>query len=308
MSSTTVEPTPSGRGAHSASTPAATARSGRLAGPLSGDGTSTGPGPSFLRVLNSEFIKFRTLRSTLILLGSTIVVIVGIAALASWGIGQALQQSGADPRRAAALAAQGDIAASAPGAGISFAQLILGSLAVLIISSEFTTGMARSTFTAVPKRIPAFLAKLIVVVVSAFLVSAISLYLAGLVAVPIFDQYGHTLDVSSGYYIGALFIKSAYVAAVAAIGLALGALIRNSAGGIMSLVAIFFVLPIALQIIQGDFVKELRKFIPDNTLAPMTAAEHLPDTLEAWQAALVLGAWVVIPLVLAAVLLKKRDV
>jgi len=52
-------------------------------------------------VLNSEFIKFRTLRSTLILLGSTIVVIVGIAALASWGIGQALQQSGADPRRAA---------------------------------------------------------------------------------------------------------------------------------------------------------------------------------------------------------------
>lgn len=308
MSSTTVEPTPSGRGAHSAANADSRAPSGRFAGPLSGDATSTGPGPSFLRVLNSEFIKFRTLRSTLILLGSTIVVIVGIAALASWGIGQALQQAGADPRRGAALAAQGDIAASAPGAGISFAQLILGSLAVLIISSEFTTGMARSTFTAVPKRIPAFLAKLIVVVVAAFLVSALSLYLAGLVAVPIFDQYGHTLDVSSGHYIGTLFIKSAYVAAVAAIGLALGALIRNSAGGIMSLVGIFFVLPIALQIIQGDFVKELRKFIPDNTLAPMTAAEHVTDTLEAWQAALVLGAWVVIPVVLAAVLLKKRDV
>jgi hypothetical protein len=90
--------------------------------------------------------------------------------------------------------------------------------------------------------------------------------------------------------------------------MALGALLRNSAGGIMSLVGIFFVLPIALQIIQGDFVKELRKFIPDNTLAPMTAAEHVPDTLEAWQAALVLGAWVVVPLVLAGILLKKRDV
>jgi ABC-type transport system involved in multi-copper enzyme maturation permease subunit len=206
------------------------------------------------------------------------------------------------------MAAQGDIAASAPSAGISFAQLILGSLAVLIISSEFTTGMARSTFTAVPKRIPALLAKLLVVVVSAFLVTALSLWLAGLVAVPIFDQYGHTLDISSGHYIRTLLINSVYVAAVAAIGMALGALIRNSAGGIMSLVGIFFVLPIALQIIQGDFVKELRKFIPDNTLAPMTAAEHLPDTLEAWQAGLVLGAWVVIPVLLAAVLLKKRDV
>jgi hypothetical protein len=295
MSSTTVESTPSPRGAET--------RAQR-----SGDGNSSGPGPSFLRVLNSEFIKFRTLLSTLILLGSTIVVIVGIGALAAWGIGQALQASGSNPQRSAALAAQGDIAASAPSAGISFAQLILGSLAVLIISSEFTTGMARSTFTAVPKRIPAFSAKLLVVVVSAFLVTAISLYLAGLVAVPIFDQYGHTLDVSSGQYYRTLLINSVYVAAVAAIGLSLGALIRNSAGGIMSLVGIFFVLPIALQIIQGDFVKELRKFIPDNTLAPMTAVEHLPDTLEAWQAGLVLGAWVVIPVLLAGILLKKRDV
>ncbi len=233
---------------------------------------------------------------------------MGVGALAAWGIGQALQASNANPQRSAALAAQGDIAASAPSAGISFAQLILGSLAVLIISSEFTTGMARSTFTAVPKRIPAFAAKLLVVVVSAFLVTALSLYLAGLVAVPILDQYGHTLDVSSGHYYRTLLINSAYVAAVAAIGMALGALIRNSAGGIMSLVGIFFVLPIALQIIQGDFVKELRKFIPDNTLAPMTAAEHVPDTLEAWQAALVLGAWVIIPLLLAGILLKKRDV
>ncbi|MDQ0754753.1 ABC transporter permease subunit [Arthrobacter sp. B3I4] len=297
MSSTTLEPTPSRRGAH-AGTPH----------DRTGDGLSTGPGPSFPRVLNAEFIKFRTLLSTLILLASTIAVIVGVGALAAWGIGQALQSAGSDPRRSAALAAQGDIAASAPSAGISFAQLILGSLAVLIISSEFSTGMARSTFTAVPKRIPAFVAKLLVVVVSAFIVTAVSLYLAGLVAVPIFGQYGHTLDVSSAQYVRTLLINSAYVSAVAAIGLALGALLRNSAGGIMALVGIFFVLPIALQIIQGDFVKELRKYIPDNTLAPMTAAEHLPDTLEAWQAALVLGAWVVVPLVLAGVLLKKRDV
>ena len=301
MSSTTLEPNPSGRGAHSGA-------AHNQANGGAGRSLSAGPGPSFLRVLNSEAIKFRTLLSTLILLAATVIVIIGVGALAAWGLGQALQASGSDPQRSAALAAQGDIAASAPSAGIAFAQLILGSLAVLLISSEFTTGMARSTFTAVPKRIPAFVAKLLVVVVSAFLVSAVSLYLAGLVAVPILDEYGHTLDVSSGDYYRTLLINSAYVAAVAAIGMALGALIRNSAGGIMALVGIFFVLPIALQIIQGDFVAELRKFIPSNTLEPLTATKHLPDTLEAWQAALVLGAWVVIPLVLAAILLKKRDV
>ena len=251
MSSTTLEPIPSRRGAHSGAP-------NNQSNDLAGDGLSNGPGPSFPRVLKAEFIKFRTLLSTLTLLASTAVVIVGVGALAAWGIGQALQSAGSDPRRSAALAAQGDIAASAPSAGISFAQLILGSLAVLIISSEFTTGMARSTFTAVPRRLPAFRAKLVVVVVAAFLVTAVSLYAAGLVAVPIFDQYGHTLDVSSAHYVRTLLINSAYVAAVAAIGLALGALLRNSAGGIMALVGIFFVLPIALQIIQGDFVKELR--------------------------------------------------
>ena len=65
MSSTTVESTPSRRGADAQ---------------RSGNGSSSGPGPSFLRVLNSEFIKFRTLLSTLILLGSTVVVMVGFGA------------------------------------------------------------------------------------------------------------------------------------------------------------------------------------------------------------------------------------
>jgi len=76
----------------------------------------------------------------------------------------------------------------------------------------------------------------------------------------------------------------------------------------MSLVGLFFVAPIAFQLIPGDFFVEARKYLPGNTINPMTAVEHVPDTLEVWQAALVLGAWVVVPVALAMVLLKKRDV
>jgi ABC-type transport system involved in multi-copper enzyme maturation permease subunit len=176
------------------------------------------------------------------------------------------------------------------------------------MSSEFTTGMARSTFAAVPKRIPAFLAKLVVILVSTFLLTAASTYIAGLVAVPILDSYGLKLDLASSQSVKLLLVSSLYVAAVAAIGMALGTLIRNSAGGIMSLVGLFFVAPIAFQLIPGDFFEEARKYLPGNTINPMTAVEHVPDTLEAWQAALVLGAWVVVPVVLAMVLLKTRDV
>ncbi|WP_369745579.1 ABC transporter permease [Paenarthrobacter sp. AMU7] len=270
---------------------------------------SVGPGPAFHRVLNSEFIKFRTLMSTLILLASTALVMVGFAALSAWGTGQFAEQVANDPEAAAAMAAQGgDLAVSIPTSGISFAQLILGSLGVLLMSSEFTTGMARSTFAAVPKRLSPFLAKLIVVMVSAFLLTAVSIYIAGLVSLPIVDNYDLKLDLGSSQSVKLLLVNSLYVAAVAAIGMALGTIVRNSAGGIMSLVGLLFVAPIAFQLIPGDFFKEANKYLPTSTITPMTAVEHVPETLEAWQAALVLGAWVVVPVALAMLLLKKRDI
>lgn len=279
------------------------------AGKLAGARSRIGPGPSFSRVLNSEFIKFRTLLSTLILLGSTMLVMVGFGALSAWGTGQLRDRAGSDPQAAARMAAQGgDLAIGIPTSGIAFAQLILGSLGVLLMSSEFTTGMARSTFAAVPKRIPAFVAKLVVVVVASFALTGISTVLAGLVALPILDNYGIRLDLGSSQSIKLLLVNALYVGAVSAIGLALGGIVRNSAGGIMTLVALFFVAPIAFQLIPGGFVEEARKYLPGNTVAPLTAVTHVDGTLEAWQAALVLGAWVVVPLTLAAVLLKKRDV
>lgn len=272
-------------------------------------GASTGPGPRFLRVLNSEFIKFRTLLSTLVLLGSTVLVMVGFAALTAWGIGQFSEVGMQDPEAAAAFAAQGgDLTAGVSTSGIAFAQLILGSLGVLLMSSEFTTGMARSTFAAVPRRIPAFGAKLLVVSVAAFVLTAASVYLAGLVSLPILAAHDLTLDLAGSQPVKLQLVTSLYVAAVAAIGVSLGALLRNSAGGIMALVALLFVAPVAFQLVPGDFFVEARKYLPGNTIEPLTAVQHVPDTLEAWQAALVLGAWVLVPVLLAGVLLKQRDI
>lgn len=268
-----------------------------------------GAGPSFPRVLNSEFIKFRTLLSTLMLLGATFLVLVGFGALSAWGTGSFSEAAASNPRAGAAFAAEGaDLAVGAPTSGVIFAQLILGALGVLLMSSEFTTGMARSTFAAVPRRTPAFVAKLIVVTVTAFVLTLVAVYIAGLVALPILTSYDLPLDLASSQSVKLMLVNSLYVAAVAAIGMSLGTLIRNSAGGIMSLVGLFFVAPIAFALIPGDFFVEARKYLPGNTLDPLTAAEHVPDTLEVWQAALVLGAWVVVPVLLAGILLKRRDV
>ena len=111
--------------------------------------------------------------------------------------------------------------------------------------------------------------------VTAFVLTAASVYLAGLVSLPILDNYNLNLDLSSSQSVKMLLVNSLYVAAVAAIGMALGAIIRNSAGGIMSLVGLFFVAPIAFQLIPGDFFVEARKYLPGNTVEPMMiAVEH----------------------------------
>ncbi|TLM82541.1 ABC transporter permease [Pseudarthrobacter sp. NamE5] len=268
-----------------------------------------GPGPSFPRVLHSEFIKFRTLLSTLILVASTVLVMVGFAALNAWGVGQFSEASKSDPQAAAAFAAQGaDLTSGIPTSGIAFAQLIMGSLAVLLMSSEFTTGMARSTFTAVPKRTPAFVAKLLVVTVCAFVVSMVSSFLAYLAASPILENYGFDIDLGTEHSRRLLLVSGIYVAAVAAIGMSLGTLLRNSAGGIMSLVGLFFVVPIAFQLIPGDFFEEARKYLPDNLFERIVAAAPAEGALEVWQASTWLGIWVAVPLVAAMVALKQRDV
>ena len=275
----------------------------------SAHGGRSGPGPIFVRVLNSEFIKFRTLLSTVILLACTVVVVVGFAALSAWSTGTFAEVAASDPDAAAAFAEQGAaLTSGVPTSGIAFAQLILGSLGVLLMSSEFTTGMARSTFVAVPRRLPAFFAKLVVVTVTSFVLTAVAVLIAGLVSIPILNNYGLELDLASAQSVKTLLVTSLYLAVVAAIGMALGTIVRNSAGGIISLMGLLFVVPIAFQLIPGEFFVEARKYLPTNLLSPLIVEEHVANTLEVWQAALTLGGWVIVPVALAMLLLKKRDV
>ena len=270
------------------------------------------PGPSFLRVLNAEAIKTRTVLSTPILLLCAVALMAGFAALQAWGTGEFTRAAQTDPEAAAALAQQGgDIALTIPTAAVSFTQLIIGALAVLAMSSEFTTGMARATFSAVPKRLPVFAAKLLLVVVLAFAVTYAGAMLGGLLAQPIVQEYGLTLDLASWEVQRSILLNGVYVAAVAGMGLGLGTLLRNSAGAIVTLVAGLFVLPIIFQLIPGEFFEQARKYLPTNAanaMAQWGSDSVAPMLLEPWQGALVLAGYVVALLVGAAVSLKARDV
>ncbi|NUP75108.1 MAG: ABC transporter permease [Sinomonas sp.] len=268
-------------------------------------------GPNFLRVLNSERIKFLALLSTRILLLCSIVLMVGFAALQAWGLGTITESAGTGrgPREAVDVT---QMLPHLPVAGVTFSQLIIGALAVLMISGEFTTGMARSTFAAVPTRWPVLTAKAVYAVVVGFLLTYVGGYLGGLVAQPILGNYNLHLDMASGDVQKILLLNAVYVAAVALMGMGLGGLLRNSAGAIVTLVALQFVLPIIFQLIPGDFFKEARKYLPTNAASSMfeagSSAPHNTAYLEPWQGTLVLAAYVVVLMGAAFAALKQRDV
>ena len=115
---------------------------------------------------------------------------------------------------------------------------------MLLISAEYSTGSIRSTFTAVPRRLPVLWAKLldyavvtIVLMVPAVLVSffASQAILHNIPQLQIsFTHPGVARAVIGG---------AVYVMLVGIFALAIGAIVRNTAGGIATFAAIFFVLP-----------------------------------------------------------------
>lgn len=260
---------------------------------------SPGPGPTFGSVLASEWIKFTTLRSTWILLAVTVVLTAGLPILFA-------SVFGALPPQRRAEMVQGGMSGIVFN-GLSLAQLIIGVLAVLFLSSEYGTGMIRSTMTAVPTRLPVLGAKALIIAVVSYALTTVSVFIALIVARPMLASYGPAITVT-GDVLRSYLLAGLYVAGIALIGLALGELLRNSAGGITSLAGLIFVLPVVFELIPVDFFTQVGKYLPGAAGKHLYAATIPPGDLTQVQGGLVLAAWVVVLMAAAVVSMKRRDV
>ena len=277
---------------------------------------------TFAGVLRSEWIKLWSLMSTRILLLLTLVAIVGVGALAVLIRFTFLDEMARQARDQGQTLTPEMMAQSfppgsgfdlynLPNAGLQIGILVLGSLAVLFISSEYATGMIRSTMNAVPRRTPAFVAKAIILAVISYVITTIAAVATFLIAMPVFQGLGFDLDWSTEGVLYSVFTGGLYVAGVALIGLSLGALLRNSAGGITVLVGLFFVLSIAasfLTLIPGDFWKYVPQYLPSDAGGRFLSIGHTDGVIDPWQGGLIFLGYVLLFLVPAMIVLKKRDV
>ncbi|PQZ90309.1 ABC transporter [Arthrobacter sp. MYb227] len=272
-------------------------------------GAAGGGNVTFFGVMRSEFIKFASLPSTLILILSTMAVMIGFAALGTWLFGSTMD-SFSSPEMTAQMGDLNEITASMPVGGLTFAQLIIGSMAVMVMSSEFATGAARSTFVAVPRRQLVFWAKTLMVTVVSALVALISILVGFVVAKPIADNYSMDLEFTSAAFQRNLWFGMLYVVMVSLIGLSLGSLLRNSAGAIVVLAALFFVVSGAVAGFSTmvSWLADAMRFLPDHAATALMQAPGTEGALETWQSGLVVAGWIVIPLAVAALVLQRRDI
>ncbi len=191
--------------------------------------------------------------------------------------------------------------------GLAFAQLIVGSLAILLIASEFGTGMIRSTMIAVPRRIPAVLAKALVVALVAYVVGTVSAFITYFAVQPVLSPSDMGFAFSTEV-LGSILCTGLYLSLVSLMGLALGTLLRNSAGSIVTLSALLLVIPMVLSMIPGEAIENISKYLPSNAGAQLIATQITDGALTQLQGGLVMAGWAIVPLAFVLVAVKRRDV
>lgn len=255
---------------------------------------------NLMRVIRSEFIKFRSLRTTWILLAVTVVVMIGFAAIMALG---AVQSMGSGQEMPSSL-----IPMIAVQGGGGFAQLIIASFGAVFMATEYSTGMIRSTMTAAPNRWSPIVAKAIVLAVVSFIVGVVSVFPAFFAAQPILAQKDLDFSITTDGVIGSMIGFSLYLALVAFLGMSIGALLRNAAGSIVTVIGLLFVVPLTVELIPLDFFDDILPYLPDQAGFQTSEIDTSGDTLNQWQGGLVCLAWAMVAHIVAIVLAKIRDV
>jgi hypothetical protein len=263
------------------------------------DGTSR---VAFHRVLVSEWTKLRSVRSTKwslvagFLLTIAFPVIFSFVTRSHWGSMSPSDRAGRHPL---------DIAL----AGVNVAQLAVAVLGVLLISAEYSTGSIRSTFIAVPKRLPVLWAKLLDYAVVSF-VLMVPAVLASFFASQAILHNIQRLQISFTQpgVARAVIGSAVYVVLVGIFALSIGAIVRNTAGGIATFAAIFFVLPPLMFTLPTSWNNAISQYLPSEAGRQIFALHHAAHTLTPLTGGLVFVAYCVAAIVIAAVLLVRRDV
>jgi ABC-2 type transport system permease protein len=259
---------------------------------------SYNPVTGFIDVLRSEFLKLRSVRSTFWTLFATVAFNVGLAALAAIFIPSRLSTQDKATVDGIRLSL----------AGLHLSQIAIGVLGVLVITNEYSTGMIRATFSAVPQRRTVLAAKAIVFTLTALVVGVVSSFLAYFAFEVCLSGNDMSSAIGDPGVLRAVTGGGLYLAVLGLLGLGLGAVIRVSAGAIATLVGMLFVPPILLELLPHNWQTTIGPYMPMEAGGQIyVAVHHDPHSLGPWTGFGVFGLYALVAVVIGFILIKHRD-
>ncbi|GAA2000644.1 ABC transporter permease subunit [Catenulispora subtropica] len=271
----------------------------------------------FRGALRSEWTKIRSVRSTIYTLLATALVTIGISTLFAWG------QSGHTGRE--------DLATFDPVRdamfGIVFGQLVIVVIGAMTLSSEYSTGMIRTSLTSMPRRGVVYGAKLLVFTLVALITGLFCSFTSFFIgqsfftSVHVHDFRGPTretvavVDLSTSldkpHVLQAVVGGGLYLAVSALLAFGFAALLRHTAGAITAAIAALFVTFIMVQFLPHDWAVKVDKWVPFFAGGQLwgirkLGGEDIP-MFSAWTGFAVFAGYAAVAIIAGAVLFRKRD-
>ncbi|MCU1494374.1 MAG: putative transporter transrane protein [Acidimicrobiaceae bacterium] len=251
-------------------------------------------------LLRSEWTKLRTVRSTMWTLGMTIVLGIGLSAIATaettshWSTTSLASRAGFDPTNESLI-------------GVAFVQLIVAILGVLVMSDEYGTGTIRSTLAAAPRRPKVLVAKATVFGVVALVVSEVVSFVAFFLGQALLKSPTPHTSLGSPGALRAVVGAGLYLCVLGLFSLGLATIIRHTAGAISAVVASLLVLPLVAAALPSSIGDQVRKFLPANIGNSLTSLHSGAHQFAPWTGFALLCVYAAAALLIGGILFVRRD-
>lgn len=250
-------------------------------------------------VLQSEWTKIRSVRSTVWTLALAFIVTVGLSAVicavfkANWGSMSAGDKATFDPTNTSFF-------------GMSLGQLALIVFGVLVISSEYSTGMIRTSLAAVPQRASFYAAKVTVAGLLALVVGMITSFLAFFLGQSLLGS--HKAAIGDTGVLRAVVGAGLYMTLMVLFCVGAAAMLRSPMLGLGILMPFFFLVSPILSAVPK--VKTVARYFPDQAGQKIMQVVQTSDNHTSygpWGGLLIMAIWVVAALLGGYVVLRRRD-
>jgi ABC-2 type transport system permease protein len=256
----------------------------------------------FRGTLRSELTKFRSVRSTYWTLTLLVLVSIAWSIAFCWGTASHWspgQEAGFDPTQSSVVGMA------------QLGQLVIIVLGTLTITSEYSTGMIRTSLTVMPRRGVLFAAKATVFAAAALVVALPTGFACFFIGQALLAPTHVTATLSQPGVLRAVIGAALYVVLCGLFAVALGTILRSTAGAMTTSYGLLFLLPELAKGLPSSWYNDLDRWLPGgDVVIAITGTQSVnasPHLFSAWGEFAVFGGYTAVLLVLGAVLFRNRD-